>query len=611
MASVATSRRFGVNAGAAIKTPCKAATTANITLSGEQTIDGVSCVTGDRVLVMNQTDASQNGIYEVDTSAWKRAPDWDGYADVVEGTVVYVNDGTTNIGYWKVTTSGTITVGTTDVSLIGIDTLSVRDDIAAGNTAISQWQDAQTATYISGTRFSVVGDVTIKHSNARRWTVGDRVKVEGSATGTITGKVTAISYSSPITTVTVTWDSGSLSNEALTAWVGLPNAYDRGSSLPDVPAAHTTVADAGSYFTGTQAEAVLQELGSRTWWATDASETGVTDNNYKQGDARRYGYVGDGLTDDHTALQNAHDSAVALGIFHVYLPVGSTAYVGSQLNISPKLTWWTRGYCHITTDLAIGKLFLVQTQFGDVSTYNIGKLFSGNIAIENTAAGNTAACFEFGGATAATDAAAFLDFDGMSITGFYDALVYKSNAYIHGFERCYFRSNVNVVSLTTLESGVGERIVFDRCVIDSNTQVLNISATGMDIFFNGCSLDYNNSIGIAALTSCNVRFEGGHIEWNNTTNTLFPACTSSQVVFDDVTFVFAGASAASPLIAKTGSAGWVEQRGCSFLIPISGVTLFDIDWSTGTFVGPSVVRSTNMAPATYVGNSGLGTLHTY
>jgi microcystin-dependent protein len=50
-----------------------AATTAGITLSGLQIIDGYSVSSGDMVLVKNQTDASENGIYEVSASNdWAR-----------------------------------------------------------------------------------------------------------------------------------------------------------------------------------------------------------------------------------------------------------------------------------------------------------------------------------------------------------------------------------------------------------------------------------------------------------------------------------------------------------------------------------------------------------
>lgn len=49
----------------------RVATTANVTLSGEQTIDGVACVEGDYVLVWQQSTAAKNGVYEVRGSNWR------------------------------------------------------------------------------------------------------------------------------------------------------------------------------------------------------------------------------------------------------------------------------------------------------------------------------------------------------------------------------------------------------------------------------------------------------------------------------------------------------------------------------------------------------------
>src|SRR3990167_7771479 len=117
MSQVSTDRRFGVISSSAIKVPVKVATTANITLSGEQTIDGISCVTDDRVLVQNQTTASENGIYTVDTGAWSRAIDFNGTYDVVEGTIIPVNRGTVyGIRGRRITNTGTITIGTTSLT---------------------------------------------------------------------------------------------------------------------------------------------------------------------------------------------------------------------------------------------------------------------------------------------------------------------------------------------------------------------------------------------------------------------------------------------------------------------------------------------------------------
>jgi len=66
-----------------------AATTANITLEDEQTIDGVAVVDGDRVLVKAQTAAAENGIYVVvDGGPWERAGDADTSAKLVGATVL-------------------------------------------------------------------------------------------------------------------------------------------------------------------------------------------------------------------------------------------------------------------------------------------------------------------------------------------------------------------------------------------------------------------------------------------------------------------------------------------------------------------------------------------
>lgn len=115
--STVTERIGGVSASLAVKAPAKAATTANITLSGLQTVDGVALATGDRVLVKDQTTATQNGIYQANTSTWTRAADFDGGRDVAKGTSVLVTDGTANANtYWRVSASNPITIDTTSIT---------------------------------------------------------------------------------------------------------------------------------------------------------------------------------------------------------------------------------------------------------------------------------------------------------------------------------------------------------------------------------------------------------------------------------------------------------------------------------------------------------------
>jgi phage-related tail fiber protein len=86
-----TDRRYGVSDALAWKAPVRAASTGAIALSGEQAIDGIAIVDGDRVLVKDQAAAADNGIYIASTGNWARAPDADGARDLVTGTSVLVN----------------------------------------------------------------------------------------------------------------------------------------------------------------------------------------------------------------------------------------------------------------------------------------------------------------------------------------------------------------------------------------------------------------------------------------------------------------------------------------------------------------------------------------
>jgi hypothetical protein len=92
----------------------RAATTANLSLSGTPTIDGVVLNLGDRVLVKNQSTGSQNGVYVVQAGAWGRASDADSALELVPGRHVTVSEGTLYADtVWTLTTNSPIVVDTT------------------------------------------------------------------------------------------------------------------------------------------------------------------------------------------------------------------------------------------------------------------------------------------------------------------------------------------------------------------------------------------------------------------------------------------------------------------------------------------------------------------
>lgn len=128
------------------KMSVRVATTANITLSGTQTIDGVAVVAGDRVLVKDQSTGSANGIYVVAAGAWSRATDADENAEVTAGLSVMVTEGSTNAdSQWRLTTNDTITLDTTTLTFAQIGAgssysqgtgISISGNVLAIDTAV-------------------------------------------------------------------------------------------------------------------------------------------------------------------------------------------------------------------------------------------------------------------------------------------------------------------------------------------------------------------------------------------------------------------------------------------------------------------------------------------
>ncbi|TMR13820.1 hypothetical protein ETD86_30105 [Nonomuraea turkmeniaca] len=98
-------------AGISVKPAVRVATTTNIALSGLQQIDGVTLQAGDRVLVKDQTDASQNGLYVAAADAWQRTGDL-----LAPNTFVFVSAGTAADTGWAISNDEPITVNASPIT---------------------------------------------------------------------------------------------------------------------------------------------------------------------------------------------------------------------------------------------------------------------------------------------------------------------------------------------------------------------------------------------------------------------------------------------------------------------------------------------------------------
>lgn len=108
-------RLTGLVGYSGMKIPVDLCATANITLSGEQSIDGVT-TSASRILLTGQTDQTKNGIWITDSGDWSRASDCDGPYDLRQGSSVFVYGGTSNSGYWYCTTANTVDIGTDNIT---------------------------------------------------------------------------------------------------------------------------------------------------------------------------------------------------------------------------------------------------------------------------------------------------------------------------------------------------------------------------------------------------------------------------------------------------------------------------------------------------------------
>jgi len=150
--------------GLSWKQPVNCGTTTNITLSGLQTLDGVTVVAGDRVLVKSQTAPAQNGIYLASATAWSRAPDADTWDELISA-ICFVESGSTLAGsawYCTVQPGGTL-----------------------GVTAVTWSNFSVAATYTAGTGLTLT-DYVFSITNT-----GVTAAAYGSASKTLTATVNA------------------------------------------------------------------------------------------------------------------------------------------------------------------------------------------------------------------------------------------------------------------------------------------------------------------------------------------------------------------------------------------------------------------------------------
>jgi hypothetical protein len=206
--------------GLDVKASVRAATVANITLSAPQTIDGVAVVAGDRVLVKNQTAASDNGIYVVAAGSWARSADMDAWNDF-PGAFTFVEEGTTQADSgWVCTVNAGGTLGTTPITW-------------------SQFSGA--GTYAAGTGLTLTGNIfSITNTAVTANSYGGAAQTL-SATVNAQGQLTALSAQSIAIANTQVSGLGTMSTQ------NANNVAITGGSITDLTTFDNITIDGGTY----------------------------------------------------------------------------------------------------------------------------------------------------------------------------------------------------------------------------------------------------------------------------------------------------------------------------------------------------------------------------
>ena len=174
--------------GLDFKQSVRATTTANITLSGTQTIDGVALIAGDRVLVKDQTTPNQNGIYVVAAGSWSRASDADNSpaGEVSAGMYAFIEEGTTYASSgWVLATANPITLGTTNLAFQqfnGLGQLTAGTGLTKTGSTLSITASGVTAGTYSSMTVDATGRVTAG-TNPGYITANQNITVTGDVTG--------------------------------------------------------------------------------------------------------------------------------------------------------------------------------------------------------------------------------------------------------------------------------------------------------------------------------------------------------------------------------------------------------------------------------------------
>ena len=186
--------------GITAHTPALVVSTSNVSLSGLQTIDGVALVANDRVLLVNQTDPVENGLWQAQSGSWTRPTDFD-TGDTAGQAYVLITSGLTNAGssYLSSTPTAIIDTDPIEFSLFSLPDVTTGANVGAGTGLVFKNKTGATLNFrslIADTHTTITtntDDITFSVDATPANTPSTIVSRDGSGNfvaGTITASLT-------------------------------------------------------------------------------------------------------------------------------------------------------------------------------------------------------------------------------------------------------------------------------------------------------------------------------------------------------------------------------------------------------------------------------------
>lgn len=332
-------------AGLVIKSPARAGTTgSNITLTAgaPTTLDGLSLSVNDRVLVKDQTDNKQNGIYFVATlgsgsnGTWTRTTDTDTGAELVTGSYCFITSGTVNANAaYTMVTTGTITIGTSPIVWnLFSQVTQIQASNILGQIVAAQIQDAaiNTAKFAAGlTPVEVVGTLpTSGNFTGRTVVLTTDGKLYRYTGGAFSDAVATVDLTGQITTTQVTDNAittAKVNALAITAGKIATNAVTAGTIAANAVTSGTIVAGAVSTAELAAGAVNASKIAAGTITANEIASNAITAAKIQAGTI-----TADKLTISSLSAISANIGTITAGTVSGVTITGSTISASSGLS---------------------------------------------------------------------------------------------------------------------------------------------------------------------------------------------------------------------------------------------------------------------------------------